>query len=269
MLDKDRPTDEEILKFERMIKDEQTAHLPLVSDLLDFTSIEEEYGSGSLPIYQSKIAYLKKTCLNMRTVRKDGNCFYRAFAFRFCELIRQNYGMPWYDAVISKCAATKDLMLTMGYDMEILADFYEPFEEAVMKCEESELLGRFLTVHTSDTIVCYLRLVTAALLKRDRDIYEAFILDSYPSMDGFISHCVEPSIKILKLVCVESDQIHIVAMANVFGVDIKVANLDTTSSEGINYHEISAMEPIQIDNSPTISLLYRPGHYDVLYPKPL
>lgn len=59
-------------------------------------------------------------------------------------------------------------------------------------------------------------------------------------------------------------------MANVFGLEIKVANLDTTeSSTGINYHEISAMEPIQVDNAPTISLLYRPGHYDILYPKPL
>jgi ubiquitin thioesterase protein OTUB1 len=66
---------------------------------------------------------------------------------------------------------------------------------------------------------------------------------------------------------VESDQIHIVAMANVFGVEIKIANLDTTAAETINYHEISAMEPLLMDNVPLVCLLYRPGHYDILYPK--
>ena len=69
---------------------------------------------------------------------------------------------------------------------------------------------------------------------------------------------------------VESDQIHIVAMANVFGVDIKIANLDLSddSKVGINFHEIIPMEPILLENTPVITLLYRPGHYDILYPKP-
>jgi Peptidase C65 Otubain len=61
---------------------------------------------------------------------------------------------------------------------------------------------------------------------------------------------------------------HIVAMANAFGLEVRVANLDTTTTDkGINYHEISAMEPIAVDNAPQIALLYRPGHYDILYPK--
>lgn len=96
-------------------------------------------------------------------------------------------------------------MTTMGYDMSLLEDFYEPFIEAVAAENEpeSKLLERFQTEHISDTIVCYLRLVTAALLKRDRDLYEAFVLDCYPSLDLFLSSCVEP-------MGVESDQIHIV-----------------------------------------------------------
>lgn len=36
-------------------------------------------------------------------------------------------------------------------------------------------------------------------------------------------------------------------MANAFGLEIRIANLDTTeTSTGINYHEISAMEPILV-----------------------
>lgn len=176
-LDADRPTDEEILKFEKMIKEEETGHTPLVSTLLDFSALEAEYMHG-LPVYKSKVAYLKSSCLNMRTVKKDGNCFYRAFAFRFCELLRHNYRLEWYTQVLEKAKATKELMTTMGYDMSLLEDFYEPFHDAITQCEEPEekLLERFTTPHVSDTIVCYLRLVTAALLKRDRDLYEAFVL---------------------------------------------------------------------------------------------
>lgn len=188
-----RPSDEEIIRYEKEIKKE-FGSAPLVSELLDFGAIEQEYATG-LAVYQSKISHIKKTCLNMRTVKKDGNCFYRAFAFRFTELVRQHHGSQWYDIIVKRALTSKDLMTTMGYDMSILEDFWVPFEEAILKCDEddSKLLERFQTEHISDTIVCYLRLVTAALLKRDRDIYEAFVLDAYPSLDLFIGSCVEPS----------------------------------------------------------------------------
>jgi ubiquitin thioesterase protein OTUB1 len=65
---------------------------------------------------------------------------------------------------------------------------------------------------------------------------------------------------------VESDEIHIVTMANAFGVTVKIANLDPAPApKGINYHEISPMDPLNIANMPIVTLLYRPGHYDVLY----
>ena len=66
---------------------------------------------------------------------------------------------------------------------------------------------------------------------------------------------------------VEADQIHITAMANLLGIRIKVANLDPTATpDGINYHDIEPMEPLPVDDQTSIVLLYRPGHYDILYP---
>ena len=67
---------------------------------------------------------------------------------------------------------------------------------------------------------------------------------------------------------IEADNIHIVAISNALGVNIKVANLDTSETEGgvINYHEFTPMDPVEdVANPPEIVLLYRPGHYDVLY----
>ena len=65
---------------------------------------------------------------------------------------------------------------------------------------------------------------------------------------------------------IESDQIHIVAMSNALGLKIKIANLDPAPTD-LNFHEISPMEPLQVEKQPEIHLLYRPGHYDVLYSK--
>ena len=50
----DRPTDEEILKYERAIKEAETLTQPLVSDVLDFSSLFAQYETG-LPIFKEKI----------------------------------------------------------------------------------------------------------------------------------------------------------------------------------------------------------------------
>eukprot|EP00842_Homolaphlyctis_polyrhiza_P006448 jgi/Hompol1/6804/HPOL_002290-RA len=198
----------------------------------------------------------------IRNVRKDGNCFYRAFGMRLAELMFHGRGQPWHARLLERALATKELMHATGYDMSILEDFYEKFDEVLKITGDNDyrVQESFEIDYVSDTVVCYLRLVTAALLKRDKDIYEAFVLDAFPTLESFIAECVEP-------MNVESDQIHIVAMAHIFGLEIRVANLDTTATDsGINYHNITPFDPILGDNVPTISLLYRPGHYDILYP---
>jgi hypothetical protein len=54
-------------------------------------------------------------------------------------------------------------------------------------------------------------------------------------------------------------------MANIFGITVRVANLDASESD-LNFHDISPMDPLPADN-PFLSLLYRPGHYDIVYEK--
>ena len=65
------------------------------------------------------------------------------------------------------------------------------------KTDSKALQDKFNQTYDAETVVCYLRLITAAILKRDRDIYEAFVLDSYPTIDLFVSHQVEPSKRLL------------------------------------------------------------------------
>jgi ubiquitin thioesterase protein OTUB1 len=63
---------------------------------------------------------------------------------------------------------------------------------------------------------------------------------------------------------IESDQIHIVAICNAIGVTCKVVYLDSSSTDVLNTHTISPMNE-ELPGAPVICLLYRPGHYDILY----
>lgn len=71
----------------------------------------------------------------------------------------------------------------------------------------------------------------------------------------------------------ESDHVHITALSDALGVPIRVVYLDRSSCDtggvSVNHHDFL---PVAADNnakttSPFITLLYRPGHYDILYSK--
>lgn len=57
----------------------------------------------------------------------------------------------------------------------------------------------------------------------------------------------------------ESDHIHIIALTSYLGVGVRVVYLDRGENQKVNHHDFPEGMP------PQIALLYRPGHYDVLY----
>lgn len=75
----------------------------------------------------------------------------------------------------------------------------------------------------------------------------------------------------------ESDHVQIIALSDALGVPIRVVYLDRSSCENnsinVNHHDFIPTSG-EVGNSgvskstdPSITLLYRPGHYDILYPK--
>ena len=58
----------------------------------------------------------------------------------------------------------------------------------------------------------------------------------------------------------ESDHIHIIALTGAMGVPIRVEYMDRGSGHSVNAHDFPE------GSTPKLCLLYRPGHYDVLYP---
>ena len=57
----------------------------------------------------------------------------------------------------------------------------------------------------------------------------------------------------------ESDHIHIIALTSTLGVPVSVEYMDRGESSRCITHNFPE------DSQPLITLLYRPGHYDILY----
>ena len=62
----------------------------------------------------------------------------------------------------------------------------------------------------------------------------------------------------------ESDQIHIIALTDALGVCVRVVYMDRGGNQSVNHHDFP-----EDGSRPLVNLLYRPGHYDILYQKQL
>lgn len=64
----------------------------------------------------------------------------------------------------------------------------------------------------------------------------------------------------------ESDNIHIIALTKAAGVPIRVIYMDRSEQSSLNTHDFAARDDDSNETfQPMITMLYRPGHYDLLY----
>lgn len=104
----------------------------------------------------------------------------------------------------------------------------------------------------SDYMVVYLRLITSGQLQKEETFYQHFI-EGNRSVVDFCHQEVEPMFK-------ESDHIHIIALCSALDAGVRVEYMDRGEGGVVIAHNFP--ENVQ----PNVFLLYRPGHYDILYP---
>ncbi|CAH9087981.1 unnamed protein product [Cuscuta epithymum] len=113
----------------------------------------------------------------------------------------------------------------------------------------------------------FFRFVTSGEIKKRSEFFEPFILGlSNTSVEQFCKSSVEPMGE-------ESDHVHIIALSDALGVPIRVVHLDRSSSSlsggenSSNIDESTKKAVAPEAHSVLLTLLYRPGHYDILYRK--
>ena len=245
------PSDEEILQFENELRKEQAANNPLVSPLLPLQVLFDEYETAAFGV---KVTQLSKDFNFMRRCRRDGNCFYRAVAFALLEYLKS---CP--DCLVLKAEWDAKLK-AVGFEPIIYEDFSECFWNYTSQENEPQTLESLWDSdeYSSDMAIMYMRLLTAAEMRSNMDAYTAFV----DSEDGdFIRWCERN----VEAVGVDADQVQMIALSRAIEVPLTIANLGSGECETdlqVSKFDLDSTDSRLLD---TITLLYRPGHYDLLY----
>lgn len=245
--------DELIMQRCREIEKEICDTTSLVGEKEDLSLLEAEYVSDE--VYQAKVKDLLQKYRYIRRTRPDGNCFYRAFAYAYFE--RLLYYPLEYASFRELIMKNKSSLMSSGFSPVTLEDFHETFMEVVDvlakgSSAQEELFKLFNEQGYSDYVVVYLRLITSSELQRDAEFYSNFI-EGDRTIPEFCHQEVEPMYK-------EIDEIHIVALSTALNVGIRVRYMDRGQSTEAIAHDFPHGSQI------CVHLLYRPGHYDILYP---
>ncbi|KAK9108614.1 hypothetical protein Syun_024625 [Stephania yunnanensis] len=269
----------DIMQQQSAIQAEEAHKLPYVGDKEPLSVLEVEYQSGS-PILQKKIKTLSEGFAFVRRTRGDGNCFFRCFMFSYLEHVLELQDKTEVERMKGKVEECRKTLQNLGYVDFTFEDFFalylDQLESVIQGTEASisqdELVTKCRDQSISDYVVMFFRFVTSGEIKKRSEFYEPFILGlSNCTVDQFCKTSVEPMGE-------ESDHVHITALSDALGVPIRVMYLDRSSCDsgvGVNHHDFlpGAADLQQGSDSgssavkPYITLLYRPGHYDILYSK--
>ncbi|XP_023245493.1 ubiquitin thioesterase otubain-like isoform X2 [Copidosoma floridanum] len=245
--------DELILQQQRRIEKEIQDSISLVGQKESLKALEKEY-EGDI-VYLTKAKVLAETYSYFRKTRPDGNCFFRAFSYAYLEKLINN--KEEYKKFHTYALTSKDKLLALGFPKFTVDDFHDTFMEVIEKVGtaedgSAELHKLFNDQGFSDYVVVYLRLITSGQLQKEKDFYQNFI-EGGRTVEEFCHQETEPMYK-------ESDHIHIIAMSSALGTCIRVRYMDRTAGTEVVAHDFPE------GSIPTVHLLYRPNHYDILYP---
>ncbi|KAF2763961.1 cysteine proteinase [Teratosphaeria nubilosa] len=238
---------------------------PLVGQRETSTNITVEYAAAD-PVYQAKTANLPQKYSHYRTVRGDGRCGWRAIGFGYLEtLIHFGDSGKFLEEEVRLKSLT-NVLIAAGYSQDLFEDFADETYELLRKVGAALQTGSAETVlheafndeTVQNYIITHLRLLTAAWMKTRPGDYAPWLIGQ--TVEQFCENHVMP-------IAAEIDNVSLIALKDVLlspaGFALEVLYLDRTDGSEVNMHRFDPVGlPVTIG---TICLLYRPGHYDILY----
>ncbi|KAK7715258.1 hypothetical protein SLS64_003956 [Diaporthe eres] len=159
-----------------------------------------------------------------------------------------------------------DYLVESGnYDPDLFMDFVEDTFELLKQISDSihdhDTAMAILTTKFNDlssmNILFHLRLLAGAWLRGNRDQYAGWC-EADP--DTYAQTVIEPAQR-------EIEELGVVLLVEVLlkpvGFTLEIAYLDRSQGSQVNTHRFPDGDPNNL--GPFIHLLYRPGHYDILY----
>ncbi|KAK9236883.1 peptidase C65 Otubain-domain-containing protein [Lipomyces kononenkoae] len=258
--DQDQLDDLTILRLTQEIKDVEASKNPLVGDFRPISVLLDEYKDAT---FRGKIKALGGGNAGYRPVRGDGNCAWRAFAFRYFELLSKLSNEEIEVSI--KCLQSRTRLLdAAGYSETGYIDFVEETFNLLQKLPgmtQEQLVTEFNNPEVSSAIIVHFRLLAAAYIKTHADDYIPFI------DDGEGADISEYCNRNIEAFSVEADHLALSALVNsILIVHLGVVYMDRSAGEEAVIHNfLPAESATEATLSLQISLLYRPGHYDIFY----
>lgn len=265
------------------IGEEVRANQRLTSELLPISELATDFSAniGATNVgFRQGCAYLATQYTSYRAVRGDGNCYYRAFLFALVEhLCKKSAATDELSRIRDYVNRSIEDVVKCGYDRFTIDMFHEEMVElltAVAKEREqqgpssssssisSSLYNRLNEENaTSDYCVWYLRVITSAYLKSDPDRFVHFLDNPlYIDVATYCAKEIDPMGK-------ECSMVGVLALAEAFRINVDIEYMDGRPLDGTNNNnklvKHSFDKKSDDDSTLRITLLYRPGHYDILY----
>lgn len=251
---------------QEFIKNEVQADIesrPLVSERMTTRSLVEEY-AGADVLFQKKTLFLSRRYRFIYFIRRDGNCFIRAFCLGvLLHLLRSPSSER--SRVMNTLQSLLSLCVSQGYEEWLVEDFHEALlEEAKKAVEEGAteegVVERARSAETSEWCVMLLRCVAGAKMMEAEERYGSFV---GADVKTYVKQEVEPMGK-------ESEETSIMALCEAVGLKVKIEYLDLSgdAQKAQQEDEVqtnSHLFPLQdAPEQIAFTLLYRPGHFDLL-----
>lgn len=246
--------DAAVVDMQNQIQQDIANKSSLLGDHQSLAELSQEYAPDDAS-YQDKIKKLGETYTSIRRTRGDGNCFFRSFGFGYLEYLAKNKGD--FEKFQEKASKTFQKLMDLNYPSFTVEDFFENFMSSVKSVTETDykvddLVEKFRDDAISNYFIVYLRLITSCQMQTEAHFYQDFV-DSGKTVTEFCKTEVEPMYK-------ESDHMHIIALTAALDAKIRVVYMDHSNATLLLHDFPEGCKP-------AIHLLYRPGHYDILYPK--
>ncbi|KAH8703742.1 putative ubiquitin thiolesterase [Talaromyces proteolyticus] len=255
---------EELERFQKLSNEyEPDVQGPLVSAKQTSRTIAAEYSNAD-PTYVTKTNALAVTHPFTRVMKGDGNCGWRAVAFGYFEnlfILRDTVKVQQELARIKSMNSMLDQVGHQEYLYETFVDAtVETFNQVIDSInkgvpDETFLVNIFNDFNESMSIITHFRLLTSSWMKINHVRYQAFL--STP-LDQYCATQIEPTKS-------EIDEVGLQALVDGVieqsGIAVEILYLDRSQGDAVTPHLLSPSR----QTSATIKLLYRPGHYDILY----
>ncbi|KAI2472233.1 cysteine proteinase [Annulohypoxylon bovei var. microspora] len=243
---------------------------PLVGNRRPSTAITEEYAKAD-PIYVAKTLALPQTYSHYRPIQGDGNCGWRAIAFGYFETLAQRGDLREVQGELARLTSFNHYIENVGGHSawlfeDMVSETFVLFDAIIAALSNGQdamqfVMEKFNTPESSQSIVYHQRLIASSWLKGHAPNYE-------PWIPGTIENYIQDTIMPIDR---EIDHIGVVLLHDFLlkpaSIILEIAYLDRSDGVAVNVHrmpeEANGEDPASL--GPMIYLLYRPGHYDILY----